>query len=434
MKKIAILALIGFYIPTASAALFSLSGNHRLGTNWFNNLDEINGTNPGASNSSSFIEQRLLLRPDILIDERFSIRSEWSLLNQNGFNNLVSAGNQATATNAGSEFGANQSTGSTNQLDTSLRVRYAYMKWNSDVGIFRAGRMPKGWGLGLLYDEGQKVSDDAATIVDRVGFEGQLGSLVLNFGFEKYQEGNIHTDIDDDEVYEGSVKYENEGSGVAIGLLYGRHIRLALSDSKQAGFSSSNDASFFARKEWETMSIAGEVASVSYDKEADVYGALVQYRFQPGNWDVSADGLYSSHSSDRAFIVHPNYRPFLILFRQSQGKNVGATSTRYGKSVGFDPSDSADQQRGALLGKVGAAYSFFAKKYKLGLVAGYAKLLQASANGGETLGIEADLHFDQQWYDNFSTGLTAGVFRSGNAFGPDAQLTYGLQIRSYLEF
>lgn len=427
MKKI--LFPLFLFSTLSHAALFSLSGHHRFASNWFYNLDTKSGKNNGASDSSSFLEQRFIIRPDIIVDERFSVRTEFSLMNQNDFDSVVSPIQQ---TSSGAKFDATQGNDPTKQ---ELKVRYAYLKWNSDMGIFRAGRMPKAWGLGLLYDDGANAEDDASTIVDRVGFEGQLGSLVLNFGFEKYEEGSLNQDIDDDEVFEASVKYESESSGVSIGLLFGRHFRGADSASRKSGYASSNEISFFAKKEWEDLSLGIEAASVSYDSQDDVYGALAKLNYTPGNWDIQLDGLYSSESGNRAFIVHPNYRPFLILFKQNLGANVGiATTTRYGRSVGYDPANSTASENGAMLGKLGLHYSFSQKKYKIGVVGGYALLSNSSAIGGKKdLGIEADFNFEQQWYDNFKTALTAGILLPGKAFGTTEKV-YGMQIRSYLNF
>jgi hypothetical protein len=437
MKKISSLRLVVCMVAflTASfshAALFSLSGNHRFGSNLFFNLDAKNGVNTGAtyenaSDTSAFLEHRLLLRPDVLIDERFSLHSELSLLSQNGSSTEVNFNNTTNPhqINGGAAFGPVSS-----QL---LAIRYGYLKWVSDVGVFKAGRMPKGWGLGLLFDEGGKAEDEASTIVDRVGFEGQLGSLVLNAGYEKRQEGFLHTDADDEDLYEGSVKYENEGSGVAIGLLFGRHIRGSLDPSS---YNSSYDYSFYIKKDWDLSSLGAEFASNSYDKQAHVYGALAQYRYRPGSWEFEADGVFSSHSEDRAFIVHPNYRPFLILFRQVQGANFAKKNnpTQLGYGIGNDPSsDLIPNEEGALVGRLGAFYSFSEKKYRLGLVGGYAKLMSSNDNG-ESLGFEADLHFEQKWYENFKTSLAAGVFLPGNAFPSERQKSWGLQIRSYLNF
>jgi hypothetical protein len=439
MKKNRFFRFVVIYFSALSglsfseAALFSLSGNHRFGTNLFFNLDSKKGVNTGAaydkaSDTSAFIEHRLLIRPDVLIDERFSIHSEWSLLSQGGTvkETNFNTSNNSNQVNGGSAFGPVSS-----QL---FALRYGYLKWVSDVGVFKAGRMPKGWGLGLMFDEGAKAEDEGSTIVDRVGFEGQLGSLVLNAGYEKREEGYLHTDADDEEVYEGSVKYDNEGSGVSIGLLFGRHVRGAFSSSA-ATYKSSYDYSFYAKKEWEKSSIAAEFASNSYDKQAHVFGALTQYRYHPGNWDLEVDGLFSSHSGDRAFIVHPNYRPFLILFRQVQGSNFAKKDnpTRLSSGIGIDPSDVASKEKGALLGRFGAFYSFAQKKYRLGVVGGYAKLMSANDNGS-SLGFETDLHFEQKWYENFKTSLAAGIFLPGNAFAAEKQSSWGVQVRSYLNF
>ncbi len=443
MKKILFLAFLS--VSTAHAALFSLSGNHRFGSNWFYNLDTTDGKNPGASDSTAYLEHRLIIRPDIIVDERFSIRTEMSLLSQNSFDTYAGTVYQ---TNGGGTLDSELGNKRKNPADQSFHVRSAYLKWNSEIGIFRAGRMPKGWGLGLLYDEGMDAEDISSTIADRMSFEGQLGSLVLTAAFEKYEEGSLYQDIDDDEVYEGSVKYENESAGVGIGLLFSRHVRAvnAVSRTGASGYSSSNEVSFFAKKEWEKFSIGGEVVSVSYDDQADVFGALAQMRWNPGNWNVELDGLFSSESGGRAFLVNPNYRPFLILYRQSLGGNVGAASgSRYGRGIGFDPGNPTQTENGAILGRVGFFYNFSQGKYRLGLSGGYAQMLEGNSgtpalpgpavagNNNKDLGIEADFHFEQKWYDNFKTELGVGVLKPGGAF-PGSELVFGGQVKSYLNF
>lgn len=441
MKKILLTSLFSLsLIPASDAALFSLSGNHRFGTNFFYNLDTINGKNPGASDTTSYLEHRLIVRPDLIIDERFSIRTELSLISQNNFDIVGGAANQPGnihQANGGAALDSSQ--GSAGSRAQELLVRAAYLKWNSDIGIFRAGRMHKGWGLGLMYDDGMGVEDNSATIVDRMSFEGQLGSLILTAAFEKYEEGSLYQDIDDEEVFEGSVRYENEGSGAYIGLLYGRHLRMADSASKVAGYSSSNEFSFYGKKEWETLSLGAEFASVAYDDQSDVYGALAQLRWTPGNWELELDGLFSSQSGNRAFLVNPNYRPFLILFNQSLGKNVGAASgTRFSRGVGFDPSESTAAERGAGLGRFAAFYNFKQKKYRLGAVLGYAQMLQENGSNSKDLGYEGNLLFEQNWYDNFKTSVAVGALMPGEAFKqagiPGPELVWGSQIRSYLTF
>jgi hypothetical protein len=105
-----------------------------------------------------------------------------------------------------------------------------------------------------------------------------------------------------------------------------------------------------------------------------------------------------------------------------------------GFEIGHDPaSEFSMNESGALLGRLGAFYSFSQKKYRLGLVGGYAKLMSSNDNGS-SLGFEADLHFEQKWYENFKTSLAAGIFLPGNAFASERQSSWGLQLRSYLNF
>lgn len=411
------------FVSSVGAATFSLSGNARIGSNLYSNLDATPGTLSGAGNTSTYLEHRILLRPDVIVDDRFTIKSEWNLLqlNPSGSNIVPEA------------FGTVLD-GSQNQFNNPnlLDVRRAYLNWASDWGIFRFGRMPKSWGLGIKYDAGEDVLDDFGTTVDRVGFQAMLGNLGLNFGFEKGAEALLNNDNDDIEVYELSLDYSNPESLFDVGLMYTRNVRLAASS---ATLSSSHDLTIFSRKRWGEFQIGGEMASVGQDNASNVVGMLAQFDWMPGNLTLSGDIAFAQAASDAQYTFNPNYRPFLLLFRQSVGPTQPVANVRGGQAGNAVGSAvGSGTGAGAALAKLRLTYGFSSNRYVLGSDLGYAALARKGNNASSALGVEWDIHLKQRWYENFHTDYALGMLFPGDAFGAGSQVAWGFQIRGALEF
>jgi hypothetical protein len=407
---------------SAHAATFSLSGNHRFGTNLFSNLDLASGTRAGAGDTTTFWEHRLLVRPDVVIDDRFTIKSEVSLL-QVG---------PTSPNSAGDGFGAALDSSATQANGQAMvLLRRAWLEWASDWGIFRAGRMPKAWGLGLVYDAGNESFDDFGTTADRVAFQAMLGNLGLNIAYEKEAEGLLASDGDDAETYELSLDYSNPESLFDVGLLYARRVRTAGSAPFIAGLRSSNDLSIFARKRVGKLQFGGEFASVAEDTKANALGVLAQVDYLPGAWNLGLDLAYASGSASGSFIFHPNYRPFLLLYSHRMGPNSNPTVARL-SPVGSTVGDGSGN--GAFLTKANASYAFAASKITVGADFGFATLARQGSNAGKFLGFETDFHLTQQWYENFKTTYAAGFLVPGSGFGSGAKAAWGVQAKGALTF
>ena len=412
-----------FAHPTHAATL-SISGNHRFGANMYSNLDLISGTLPGSGNTSSFIEHRLLIRPDIVVDDRFTIKSEFSLLALGPF-----------AKNTGPEnFGAPLDGQLTGQSGSAMvNLRRAYMEWASDWGIFRIGRQPKNWGLGLLYSAGTDPLADYGTTADRVGYQALLGNLGINIGYEKGAEGQLNSDADDIDTYELSLDYSNPESLFDVGLLYARNVRTA---GAATTLKSSHDLSIFSQKKIGQFQLGGEFVSISQDTHTAGIGILASVDFMPGAWKLGADFAYASAAADGSFSFHPNYQPFMILFRQTLGPTANPNTVRggFGGSNAVGAAVAAGDGAGALLTKVNLSYGFDNQKYVLGTDIGYATLARQGTNASKALGLEFDLHFAQKWYDNFKTHYGLAMLFPGSAFGTAPQTAWGFQIRGALTF
>ena len=141
---------------------------------------------------------------------------------------------------------------------------------------------------------------------------------------------------------------------------------------------------------------------------------------------------FASSSSNSAYSFHPNYKPFMFLFRQSLGTSNPVTESRSGRGVGSDV--AGDGGGGALVNKGHLSYRLDASQITLGTNLGYAKLSQKGSNGSESLGFETDLFVSHQWYDNFKMQYALGFLIPGDAFGPNAKAAWGFELKGALEF
>ena len=392
----------------------------------YSNLDLLSGTRSGVGNTSSFLEHRLLLNPEVVVDDRFSIRTSINLLQMGS---SADSGNSVPE-NFGAPLDHRQSFGSGGGLTTSLQE--AYLEWASDWGIFRFGRMPKSWGLGIVHFTGTDPLLDFHTVVDRVGYQALLGNLGLNIAYEKGAESTINSDWDDMDTFELSLDYSNPESLLDVGLLYTRNVRLAGAGSL---LNSSHDLSIFGRKRMQRFQIGGEFATIGQDRRANQVGMLGELDWMPGDFSWGADLAYATSSSEGSFVFNPSYQPFLILFRQSVGTGVATNSVRGGAegSSAFGGATNGSGGGGLLL-KTRLAYAFYSKRYILGSDFGWAKLINQGAASSPTLGTEFDLHLTQKWYDNFKTFYALGMLFPSKAFGESPQVAWGLQIRGALTF
>jgi hypothetical protein len=412
-------------LNSAKAATLSLSGNYRFGTNLYSNLDLRTGVRDGSGNTATFWENRILIRPDILIDDRFTIKSEVSLLNLG-----TSAYNSAPP-----EFGTTlDRTQNLNSAGGQLvDFRKAYLEWASDWGLFRMGRQPKNWGLGIMFDSGADPLNDFSTTVDRVGFQALIGNLGLNLGFEKAKEGLVNLDSDDGESYELSLDYTNPESLLEVGLLYIRNIRAATSG---LGLNSSHDFSIYSTRRWGQFQLGAEMASVGQDNSKSQIGALLQMDYMPGDWTMALDFAFASGSAEGQYAFNPNYQPFMILFRETIGPSSAVNEVRGGQtgSQAFGKSITGNGGNGAFLFKGRVGYAIDKDKLILGSDFGFASLVRTSAETSKNLGFELDLHLKQKWYKNFYVTYGLGTFFPGGAFGEGAQTTWGFQLRGVLTF
>ena len=426
MIRKATLSLTTLLIPTSLfAASLNLSGNARFGSNLLNNLDLASGTPRGGGNTTAFWEYRFLVRPDIVVDDHFTLKSEVSLLQSTpaGANNVPS--------NFGTTLDGRQSVLAGSQ---TINLRRAWLEWASDWGVLRVGRQPKTWGLGILYGGNPDPwLDINSSTVDRVGFQAMVGNLVLNTGYEKPSEGAVNDEHDDAETYELSLEFTDPEALMDVGLLYSRNVRLA---SAALGHRSSNDLSIFSKKRIGQVQVSGEFSSISEDGAGVTSGLLGTLDYVPSQWSFALDFGLSVPNDTGSFVFHPSYRPFMLLFAQDLGPSKPLNSVRGGfsDSLGVGGAVAEGTGRGALLTKVTARRDFSGKTNTIESSLGFARLMRQGTNAGTSLGTEWDTLFTQRFYDNFKMSYGLGFLFPGAAFGANPQVSWGFQLRGALTF
>ncbi len=403
---------------TSQAATFDLSGDYRFGTNMYQNLGFA-----GGSDNLNFWEHRFRLNPDVLIDQHFKFRSQMIFLGTT---------NGATSEALPSQMGTAIDGGLTaNSGKQSLLLQHAYLEWASDWGLLRVGRVPKAWGLGALYRQPDTFLSDYGSFSDRIDFKAMLGNLGLTIGFEKRNEGDLRRDSDDSDAYILSMDYSNPESGLASGILYERVVTGASAPTTLRN--SSHDLSIFAKKTWGTFSLGSEFAMLSEQGIDPRTGVLLQANEEGSGLRFGADFAYATSSSNSTFIFNPNYRPLMLLFRQTLGPaSSAAVRGAGGQGVGSDITGT--NGGGAYLAKAHLAHQFKNSSFQLGGQLGWAALTNAASNGETGLGIEADISLVQKWYDNFKVYYAGALLIPGDAWGSNPKTAWGLELKGVIEF
>lgn len=414
-----LLATMGLGLSSAHAASLSVSGGYTFDANMFNNYDLTGGVISGYGDTASYWDHRFILRPDVLVDDRFSIRSELNMLAQ------LSDSKNTVSSASGSALDGSLSSRDGQQV---LEVRKVYLEWASDWGLFKIGRQPKDWGLGILFNTGSTPNAVNDTIVDRVGFEGMVGNLHLELGFEKGQEGKLANESDDVESYEMGVEYINEESNFDVGLLYNRTVALASSGKRNLA---AHTLDIYSKKKFGALQLGGEFVSRGYESTEAQFGALGKILYKAAPWSLGLDVGYASANGSGNFAFQSNYQPLVILFNEYVGPKSGKI-VRTLANVG-NPIGQADGA-GAFFSVLTGAYTFSSGNYTLGANYGYAQLAAARTNAGLGLGSEFDLYLVQKWYANFQTTYALGMLFPGKAFGPSSSLAWGTRIGGALAF
>jgi len=150
------------------------------------------GTFACKNKSQAGANMRFRLSPELHISDNLRVLAQLDLLDNlvlgstpEGYSNRPGADGYVVAERSGyTPVGALDSTqespnSGVNSLRDSLQVKRAWAEYSTPVGTLRFGRMPNHWGLGILYNSGDKFDDDVGSTADRIMFVTGLKAIDL---------------------------------------------------------------------------------------------------------------------------------------------------------------------------------------------------------------------------------------------------------------
>lgn len=211
--KTLLFSICGLFLISSQvvvAASMNFSGSFRTEATSYTNLGQTS-----AKESKQFLMGRALLDPNLLIDDHFSIRSQWSLLTSPAF--TPKATQPLGNGQGGFIFGDVQS--------ASLSLNRAWLEWTSDFGVVRLGRVPISWGYGLTWDAGNQIWDDYQTTDDRLEYRLHLGNVIGALAYTKARKFSVLENTNDQEFYTAYLQYDNPELDVEGGIYFEKQTR-----------------------------------------------------------------------------------------------------------------------------------------------------------------------------------------------------------------
>lgn len=416
----------------ARAASMNFSGSFRTEATSFTGLAQSAG-----KESKQYILGRALLDPNLLIDDHFSIRSQWSLLTSPQF-----------TPNATQQLGNGQGGFVYGDVQTAaLNLNRAWLEWTSDFGVVRLGRVPISWGYGLTWDAGNRIWDDYQTTDDRIEYRLHLGNVIGAVAYTKARKLSVLENTDDQEFYTAYLQYDNPELDVEGGIYFEKQSRssgAAGVTTDAAGSSNpfapgttelaskapypknNNAVDVYLKKTAGRFTFGGEVTWLSgtaYDLsggngqvDLNAFGAMGNITFSYHKIKAFTEVVYAGGDNDinnntsTAFsLIHLNRaRPGLILGRELLGQYHGNTVSQgnllvYGNQNSFS---------GLLYIRPG-----FRVDWSPAWASGVELIIarKAATQNGENanLGWELDFGTDYNVYKNFDLGLNVGLASPG---------------------
>jgi hypothetical protein len=454
-KRIHVTALALFVLCGQSwGASLNFTGNFRTEASLFNRPGL---SAPNTNTTKTYIQGRALLEPKLVIDDHFSIKSQWSLL-----------ASPTLTPNAAQPLGQGQGGyifGDPNSA--SLLMSRAWLEWVSDFGIVRLGRMPVSWGYGLVWDAGDEIWDDFQTTWDRIEYRLQFGHLIGALAYSKPRKLSVLGNDSDQDFYSLFIKYENPEDDVEGGIMVERQVRSG-SPADLMGAANPYHISGAATTALPPLAVSGPYPTSNYVVDAYVKKTIDQFTFGGevgwatgnavtpfgGPVTMSAVGaianityeyhkvkgfvdfLYASGDSNLAgghmngfVLLHRNRRPGLILGRELLGPYSGNNAAQgslfyYGTASTFS---------GAWYLRPGFRVDW-SDTWGTGIEFIYAQKA-VTAGDAANLGFEVDLGVDHAFYKNFDVGLDLGYLFAGAGLGAGtSQGVFAVRTTASLKF
>lgn len=397
MKKLFLLLVLPLNIY---AGAFVYTGDWRAEYGLYHNLDFGIRTDPASSNSMDYMLTRFRLKPEFIINDVLSVKSDWVLL-------AGGLGNAGTAdTNTGLVAGANTS---------DVFLNHVWFEWNSSFGVLSVGRRGFDFGLGILFDSGSGLWDYTHNYVDRLGYDLKLGSISIGMAYDIYKEKTLNNSRDEEQGTLLKVIYERVDTGLEVGFMWYVHqdmpgVKINTYDFYQKKSFKELDLDI----NWELVYQSG----TTWDTEANnindklqAFGVALEFLWYPKNFEFGfKTGLASGDEGDindkyYGFKFNRNYKVALLLFNEFLGEGAkGEHNSVHGSNgIGEDFNGL-----GAIYLAPSLAFAV-SDKMKFECVYVYASAQkQGPSNASKYIGSELDFNFKYAFLDNFEA-----IFRTG---------------------
>lgn len=465
--KTFIFSIIGLVLITSTTSLavsMNFSGTFRSEATSLTNLGQTSG-----KESKQYILSRALLDPTILIDDHFSIRSQWNLLTSNQFTPNAT---QALGVGQGGYIMGDVNT-------TALNLNRAWLEWTSDFGVVRVGRVPISWGYGLTWDAGNRAWDDYQTTGDRIEYRLHLGNVVGALAYTKNRKLSVLENTNDQEFYTVFLQYDNAEMDVEGGIYFEKQARSGSQSNGMTTNAGGNSNPFdlgtstplplalastypknnnaidaYLKKTAGRFTFGGEVTWITgmafdyanggngADDDLNAFGALGNITFDYHKIKAFTEVVYASgdknlsdNSATGFSLLNLNRaRPGLILGRELLGKYHGNSVGKGNLLVyGSDGSYS-----GLLFLRPGFRVDW-SPSWASGVEVVIARKAATQDGENANLGWELDLGTDYNVYKNFDLGVNAGFAFPGEgiplpAAGGEHKMIFAVRTTAALKF
>jgi len=405
---------------------------------FFNTLDLDKQGAPASNNAGNqrlFSTFKLRMKPSLSITDRLTLHAmfdafmspyttksqeEGALLGQpatdtNGYGpNTTNLPRQLFGDGSSSSGTFSQT--SLTSGDGNFLLRAAYFEYIGDWGIFKVGRQPRHWGLGIRYNSGEKPWDKFGDRTDTLSYELGLGNFKVSALYTKIAENAIDSKKDDVTLYESYLHWNDPEKDFDLGFLYTffRESRVFIAMHYL-------DAYFMKKaKQWqagiEAVLGSGSPGTVSGNMAAQV-GVASEFEY---DWTASLSnflklGYASGPDIERTgrltnFAFDRNYDIALLMFNQPLGAISGST----GIDANSDPDVNAIFSAYYL--NIGGKYQF---NDRIGTSLGWttAQSPMALASGGDKdYGNEIDGSLWYRFLENLKFKADTGIFFPGKLY------------------
>jgi hypothetical protein len=482
LKLAAVIAPFALAAGSANALTLDWSGYFRASHDFVHDY-QMNKAEPGYSNmggqgedvpgegnhNATFSSLFMRLKPRVLVNDNIILHSEWNVGDPvsgffgRGVPNYDRNNFQSTSKDA-----------------LSLTASRLWLDVHTDFGTVQVGRAPMDWGLGIVFNAGDRPFDRFQSTSDTIRLVSKFGYLSLMPLYTKNAMGSslagardpllgtVQAGEDDVTDYGVGLRYDNPEEDLDAGVLYYKRNASSVQNSYYAPSNSAtfvqgaNDINlrlfdFYAKKEWHRFGLSAEVpiwsgeigdvngvgthntykataAAVEASLKYDTWKHTLKAGTSPGQAPTTT-GMRTSTFT--AFQFHRAYKLGLILFNYNLhgfglanpdavpnaagGYTYPRTVSPYDAEITnakyvMASTEKHWEQWGMNLGLIWAQANQSASAGMDAYNHTTHQWFTSVADQQKNLGVEVDYGVRYNWDENISFGVDMGMLFPGNYF------------------